>query len=64
MSCMLDGAQVDPGGFLGRQLYNAAVSTKGRKVIGAIISTIARLLSVKPNPELMNFCKVELGHLC
>jgi len=64
---------------LARQLYSAAVITKGRTVICGIIITITRFLGVKPNPddrvsgserldraafELMNFCKVEAGRLC
>ena len=48
---MLDGVQIDPGAFLARQLYDAAVSTKGRIIIGAVITTIARFLSVEPNPD-------------
>jgi len=71
---MLDGAQLDPGSFLARQLHSAAVSTKVRIVIGGIITTIARFLGVGPNSEdrvsgserldqaayeIMNFCKVE-----
>ena len=76
---MLDGDQLGPGSFLARQLRSAAVSTKGRIVIGGITSTIARFLKIKPNPEdrvsrserldqavfvIMNFCKVEVGRLC
>ena len=79
MSCMLDGVQLDPGAFLARQLYSAAVSSKGRTVIDGIITTIARFLVIEPNPkdrvfvferldqvafELMKFCKVEAGRLC
>jgi len=48
---MLDGDQLDPGSFLARQLHSAIVSTKGRIVIGGIITTIARFLGVEPNPE-------------
>jgi len=76
---MLDGGQLDPSSFLARQLYSAAVSTKGRIVISGIITTIARFLGVEPNPEdrvprserldqatfeIMNFFKVEAGCLC
>jgi len=54
-------------------------STKGRIVIGGIITPIARFLGVEPNPddqvsgfeqldkvvfELMSFFKVEAGRLC
>jgi len=48
---MLDGVQLDPGSFLARQLQSPAVSTKGKIVIGGIITTIIRFLGVKPNPE-------------
>jgi len=79
LSCILDGVQLDPGAFLARQLYSAAVSTKGRIVIGGVVTTITRFLGVEPNPkdrvsgsewldqaafEIMNFCKVEAGRLC
>ena len=79
LSCMLNGDQLDPSSFLARQLHNAAVSTKDRIVIGAIITTITRLLGVEPNPEdrvsgserldqaafeIMNFCKIETRRLC
>jgi len=58
---------------------HSAVSTKGRIVTGGIITTIARFLSVEPNPddkvsgseqldqaafEIMNLCKDEAGRLC
>jgi len=76
---MQDGDQLDPSSFLSRQLHSSAISTKGRIVIGGIITTIARFLKVEPNPEdrifgseqlvqatfeVMNFCKVKAGHLC
>jgi len=48
---MLDGVQLDPGLFLARQLYSAAVSTKGRIVIDGIVTTTAKFLGVEPNPE-------------
>ena len=79
LSCMLDGVQLDPGSFLARQLHSVAVSTKGRIVIGGIVTTIARFLDIEPNPEdrisgserlnqaafeIMNFCKVETRRLC
>ena len=48
---MLDGDELDPCSFLARQLHSAAVSTKGRIVIGGIITTIARFMGVEPNPE-------------
>ena len=75
LSCMLDGVQLDPGEFLAKQLYSAAVSTKGRIVIGSIVTTIVRFLDIEPNPkdrvprserfdqvvfEIMNFCKVKM----
>jgi len=59
-------------------LYSAAVSTKGRIVIGGIVDTITRFLDIKPNLEhrvsrserlnqaifgIMNFYKVEAGRL-
>ena len=73
------GAQLNLGLFLARKLYSAAVSTKGRIVIGGAVATIARLLGIEPNLEdrvpgsewldqaafeIINFCKVEAGHLC
>ena len=73
---MLDDVQLNLGSFLARQLYSVAVSTKGRIVIGDIVTTIARLLGIEPNPEdrvsgfegldqaafeIMNFCKVKAG---
>ena len=79
LSYMLDGVQLDPGSFLARQLHNATISTKGRIVIGGIVTTIVRFLGVEPNTkdrvsgsehldqaafEIINFCKVEAGRLC
>jgi len=76
---MLDGVQLDRCSFLVRQLHSAAVSTKDRIVIGGIVTTIARILGVQPNPEdrvygserldqatfeIMNFYKVEVERLC
>jgi len=76
---MLNGVQLDPDSFSARQLYSVAVSTKGRIVIGGIVTTIARFLGIEPNPEdrvsgfelldqaafeIMNFYKVEAGRLC
>jgi len=76
---MLEGAQLNCGSFLARQLYSAVVSTKGRIVIGGIVTTIARFLGIEPNPEdrvfkserldqvafeIINFYKVEAGLLC
>jgi len=67
------------GSFLAKHLYSAAVSTKGRIVIGEIVTTIARFLGIEPNPddrvsgselldqaafEIMSFCKAEAGRLC
>ena len=77
-SCMLHGERLDLGSFLARQLCTAATSTKGRIVVGGIITSIARFLGIEPNPddrvsgskrldkaafELMSFCKVEAGQL-
>jgi len=76
---MLDGVQLDPGSFLARQLHSSIVSTKGRILIGGIITTITRFLGVEPNPEdrgsgskrldqaafeIMNFYKVKTDYLC
>ena len=78
MSCRLDRIQLNPGSFLARQLYGATVSSKGRIVIGGIVTTIARFLDIEPvhedrisgsewldqaNFEIMNLCKVKTGHL-
>jgi len=78
-SCVLDGVQLDPSSFLVRQLHSATVSTKGRIVIGGIITTITRFVGVELNPEdrvselkrlhqvpfeIINFCKAEAGRLC
>jgi len=53
--------------------------TKGRIVIGGVITSIARFLGIEPNPddrvrgferldkaafELMGFCQVKAGRLC
>ena len=57
---MLNGDQLEPGSFLARQLDSAAVSTKGRIVVGGIITTIARFLGVEPNPE----DRVKADRLC
>jgi len=79
LSYMLEGKRIDLGSFLARQLYSAAISTKGRIVIGGIVTSIARFLGIEPNPydrvreserldkaafELMGFCQVEAGRLC
>ena len=76
---MLDGAQLDLGSFLARQLHSTALSTKERIDIGGIVTTTARFLGVEPNPkdrvsgsewldqaafEIMNLCKFETGCLC
>jgi len=45
---MLDGVQLNPSLFFARQLYSAAVSTKGRIVISGIVTTIARFLDIEP----------------
>jgi len=37
--------------FLAKQLYSAAIGTKGRIVIGWIVTTIARFLGIESNPE-------------
>ena len=62
-----------------RQLYSVATSTKGRIVVGDLITFIIKSLGVKPNPkdkvsrseqldkaafEVRSFCKVEVGCLC
>jgi len=79
LSCMFHGERLDPGSFLAHQLYSAATGTKGRIVVGGIITSIARFLGIEPNPddrvsgskrlnkaafELMGICKVEVGRLC
>ena len=71
LSCMHQGERLDLGSFLSRQLYSAATSTKGRIVIGEIITSITRFLGMEPNLddrvsgserldkaafELMGFC--------
>jgi len=76
---MLDKDQLDPASFLARQLHSAVISTKGKIVIGGIITTITRFLGVEPNPkdgvsgserldqaafEILNFCKVYASRLC
>jgi len=76
---MFHGERLDPGSFLACQLYSVATSTKGRIVIGGIITSIARFLGIEHNSddrvsgserldkaafELMGFCKVEAGRLC
>jgi len=65
--------------FLARQLHSVALSTKGRIIIGEIVTTTTRFLGVEPKPEnrvyesggvyqaafeIKNFCKVEAGRLC
>jgi len=50
-SCLLDDVQLDSRSFLARQLYSAAISTKGKVVIGGITTTIARFLAVELSPE-------------
>jgi len=64
---------------LARQLHSAAVSTKGRILIGGNVTTVAGFLGVESNPEdqvsgserldqtafeIMNFCIVEATCLC
>jgi len=44
---MIDSVQLDPSLILARQLYSAAVGTKGRIVIGDIVTTIARFLGIE-----------------
>ena len=66
---MLNGVQLDPNSFL----------AKGRLIIDGIVTTIARFLGIKPNPEdsvsrperldqaafeIRNFCRVKVGPLC
>jgi len=74
----LDGDKLDPGSLSAGQLHSAAISAKGRIVIGGIVTTIARFLGVEPNLkdrvfrfeyldqaafEIINFCKVEASRL-
>jgi len=76
---MLHGERLDLRSFLAIQLYSAATNTKGKIVIGGIITSIGRFLGFEPNPndrvsgserldkaacELMGFCHVEAGRLC
>jgi len=76
---MLNDVQLDPGSFLARQLHSDDASTKGRIVIGGIMTTMARFLGIEPNLEdrvsgynqldqvafeIMNFCKVKARRLC
>ena len=78
LSCTLDDIQLHPSSFLAKQLHSTTVSDKGRIVIGGIVTTIARFLSIESHPEdrvsrskrldqvafeIMNFCKVEAGRL-
>ena len=51
LSCMLEGESLDPGSFLAYQLYSVATSIKGRIVIRGIITSIARILGIGPNPN-------------
>ena len=46
LSCMLDGARMDPRAFFTHQLQlcSVAASTKGRIVVGGFVTTIAHLL--------------------
>jgi len=73
LSYMLDGVQLDLSSFLARKLYSDAISTKGRIVIGGIVTTIAGYLGIDPNPEDRvfgferldrDFCKVNARCLC
>jgi len=79
LSFMLEGERIDPGTFLAHQLYSAATSTKGKIVIGGIITFTAQFLRIEPNPdgrihgskrldkvafELMGFCLTKAGRLC
>jgi len=61
LPCMLDEVQLDPGSFLAKQLYSAAVGTKGRIVIGEIVTTIARFLGVEPSPRDIVFGSEQLN---
>jgi len=47
---MLDGVHLDPDALFAKQLCSAAVTTKGRRVIGGIVTTIAKFFGVEPNP--------------
>jgi len=48
LSCMLDGARLNPGAFFARQLHSAATSTKGRIVLGGFVITISCSFNVIP----------------
>ena len=48
---VLEGDQIDLGPFLVNQLYNAAHSFAHRIVISGLITPIAGLVGVKPNPD-------------
>jgi len=76
---MFQDDHIDPGSFLSRQFYSAATSNQGRIVIGGIITSIARFLGIRPNPddrvrgseqldkaafELIGFCPIEARKLC
>ena len=48
---MLKGDQIDPSSFLANQLYSATTSSAYGIVIRGLITPIARLLGVEPNPD-------------
>jgi len=48
---MLQGNRIDLGSFLVNQLNSAATSSAHRIVIGGLITPIATLAGVKPNPD-------------
>ena len=48
---MYKGDSTDPGSFLVNQLFSAATMFAYRIVIGGLITPIARLVGVKPNPD-------------
>jgi len=47
----LNGAHLNPGSFLAKSLYIATVSTKGRIVIGGIVTNIVKFLGIEPNSK-------------
>ena len=48
---MLEGDRIDLGSLLVNQSYSAATSSAHRIVIGGLITPIARLVGVEPNPD-------------
>ena len=73
---MMNSDRIDPRSFLATQLYSVPTSSVRRIVIGGIITPIARLVCIEPNPndrvlrskwlkmaafKLIKFCKVKAG---